>query len=50
MAVLVLQYVDNIRYALSKGLPAGSDRFKADIEKHLGYRLIARKVGRPAKT
>ena len=38
-----------IRHGITKGLPVGSDRFRTDIEKHLGRRLSKRKVGRPAK-
>jgi putative transposase len=41
--------VDDIRYGSAKGLPAGSDKFKADIEKHLRRRLGDGKVGRPFK-
>ena len=40
---------NDIRYAIKKGLPVGSDRFKADIEKHLGQRLGTGNVGRPTK-
>ena len=47
--VLDEQTVNSIRYAVNKGLPAGSERFKADIEKHLGRQLATGKVGRPAK-
>jgi putative transposase len=41
--------VNDIRYGSAKGLPAGSNKFKADIEKHLRRRLGDGKVGRPFK-
>lgn len=40
--------VNKIRYGIKKGLPVGSERFKTDIEKHLGWRLGTGTVGRPA--
>ena len=41
--------MQDIRHGITKGLPVGSDQFRAEIEKHLGRRLGKRKVGRPAK-
>lgn len=41
--------LEKIRYANRKGLPLGSDRFRAMIEAELGIRLRSGKVGRPAK-
>ena len=42
--------VREIRYGTRKGLPVGSDRFKADIELHLDRRLGDGRVGRPVTT
>ena len=39
--------VRHIRNGTRKGLPVGSDRFKADVEHHLGRRLGTGRVGRP---
>lgn len=41
--------IRHIRYGIRKGMPVGSDRFKADIEYHLGRRLGSGRVGRPTK-
>ena len=41
--------IRHIRYGTRKGLPVGSDRFKADIAYHLGRRLSSGRVGRPIK-
>ena len=48
--VLAKLTIDEIRYAVGKGLPFGSGRFKADVENHLGRRLGSGKVGRPSTT
>lgn len=47
--VLDDESVNKIRYGINKGLPVGSERFKTNIEKHLGQRLSTGKIGRPAK-
>ena len=46
--VLDDESLNKIRYGATKGLPVGSERFKSDIEKHLGQQLGTGKIGRPA--
>lgn len=40
--------LETLRYGLRKGLPAGSDSFKRQIEQSLSVRLGERRVGRPS--
>jgi putative transposase len=46
---LSAQSIDDIRYAVSKGLPTGSSKFKRHIERALSIRLGDGKRSRPAK-
>ena len=42
--------IDEIRYGVQKGLPAGNNRFKRQIEETLSIKLGDGKRGRPKKT
>lgn len=39
--------LEDIRFAASKGMVLGNERFEAEVESLTGQRMIAKKMGRP---